>query len=110
MSGNEHAPGPRGSPQEPQAPIDGAEDDIPFAETAKTENFGVRLLLWHFGQEAFSLPKTRASNSWSQLLHTYSKIGIGELQVVAVIQYKSLRHIFTAETGFNSTPLSARFK
>jgi hypothetical protein len=40
MSPREQAPGPRGSPQDPQAPLDDAdvEGDEPFADTAKTES------------------------------------------------------------------------
>lgn len=59
MSPREQAPGPRGSPQDPQAPrgdedSDGAEE--PLAETAKTESCGASLVVWHFGQLAFSFP------------------------------------------------------
>jgi len=75
----EQEPGPRGSPQLPQAPegiAEAEEDDDPFAETAKTESWGARLLLWHFGQEAFSFPITRASKRWSHSLQEYSKIGM----------------------------------
>ena len=37
----EHEPGPRGSPQLPQAPlpIEGDADDIPLPDTAKTESW-----------------------------------------------------------------------
>jgi hypothetical protein len=83
MSGNEQEPGPRGSPQLPQAPPDSEEksdapekDDDPFPATAKTDSFGVSFLLWHFGHCALSLPKTKASNSCLQSPHMYSKIGI----------------------------------
>jgi hypothetical protein len=63
MSDREHAPGPRGSPQVPQAP-DEALEKAPFlAGTAKTESWGDRLLLRHLGQEeGLSFPSTRASN------------------------------------------------
>ena len=67
MSPSEQAPGPRGSPQDPQAPLedededaevaDGlAEDDEPFAATANTESCGASLVDWHFGHSAFCLP------------------------------------------------------
>ena len=63
ISGIEHAPGPRGSPQLPQAPpIDGALPLAPFAETANNESCGTSFRLWHFGHSAFSLPYTSASN------------------------------------------------
>jgi hypothetical protein len=39
MSRIEQAPGPRGSPQLPQAPVEVAEDDDElFADTAKTDS------------------------------------------------------------------------
>ena len=46
MSPSEQAPGPRGSPQDPQAPRGegDCEDDDPFAETAKTESCGSSFL------------------------------------------------------------------
>jgi hypothetical protein len=56
MSPSEHAPGPRGSPQDPQAPLGDAEVDELFAETAKTESFGSSFVVWHLGHSAFSLP------------------------------------------------------
>ena len=80
MSGMEQAPGPRGSPQDPQGPADGTDADAPFAATANTDSLAVRLLPWHFGQEALSSPKTRASNSCRHVLHEYSKMGIFDLQ------------------------------
>jgi len=60
--------------------MEGPEEAVALADTAKTESLGDRLLLWHFGHDAFSLPKTKTSNSWSQLLHAYSKIGISALR------------------------------
>jgi 16S rRNA (cytosine967-C5)-methyltransferase len=59
-----HAPGPRGSPQLPQGPAEGAEAalELPFADTAKTESCGASFLLWHFGHAALSRPKISASN------------------------------------------------
>ena len=58
MSPREQAPGPRGSPHDPQAPPDDgdADADEPFAETAKTESCGSSLVAWHLGHSAFSLP------------------------------------------------------
>ena len=63
-SGREQAPGPRGSPQAPQAlPADGvAELLFVFALTANTESCGASSLLWHLGHAAFCLPYTKASN------------------------------------------------
>jgi len=58
----EHAPGPRGSPQLPHAPEVAVEADPLFAETAKTESWGVKDLLSHLGQAGFWLPNTMASN------------------------------------------------
>jgi len=72
----EHAPGPRGSPHEPHAEGAPGEGLVPFDDTAKTDSFGSSFELRHFGQSAFSLPYTRASNSWSHSLHLYSKMGI----------------------------------
>jgi len=64
MSPSEQAPGPRGSPQDPHAPVERelADEDEPFPDTANTESCGASFLLWHFGQEALSLPYTSASN------------------------------------------------
>jgi len=56
MSPSEQAPGPRGSPQDPQAPAGLAEFDAPLAETAKTESCGSSLVALHLGHEASSLP------------------------------------------------------
>jgi len=102
MSGMEQEPGPRGSPQEPHAPTELAEADVLFVATAKTESLGARVLLWHLGQDAFSSPKISISNSWSHALHRYSKIGMFDpfhvAPVLAVIKYKGLRTLFTAET------------
>jgi len=56
MSPREHAPGPRGSPQEPQAPLGDAEAVEPLAETAKTESCRSSLVVWHLGHSAFCLP------------------------------------------------------
>src|ERR1700722_7871897 len=58
MSPSEHAPGPRGSPQEPHPPEEaaGADEDDPLADTAKTESCGESLVVWHLGHAAFCLP------------------------------------------------------
>jgi hypothetical protein len=73
-------PGPSGLPQEPHGPADTEGDELPFADTANTESFGSSFLLWHFGQAALSLPKTRASNWCRQSLQTYSKMGMNALR------------------------------
>jgi len=73
----EHAPGPRGSPQLPQAPEEAGAADELFAETAKTDScWASFLLLLQVGQTGFSLPNTRVSNRWSHPLQMYSKIGM----------------------------------
>jgi hypothetical protein len=56
MSRSEQAPGPRGSPHEPQGPLGVVETEELFAETAKTESWGSSLVVWHLGHSAFSLP------------------------------------------------------
>lgn len=60
----EQAPGPRGSPQDPQAPDDGDGwlASEPLLETANVESWGASFLLLHFGHCAVSLPYTNASN------------------------------------------------
>ena len=55
-SPSEQAPGPRGSPQDPQGPTGFAELETPLADTAKTESCGASFLVWHLGHSAFSLP------------------------------------------------------
>jgi hypothetical protein len=57
----EQEPGPRGSPQLPQAPVDIGVAEVPLACTANTDSWDARFLLWHFGQLAFSFPSTRTS-------------------------------------------------
>ena len=55
--GSEQEPGPRGSPQEPQAPVDRAgAAEVPLALTANTESCGASLLPWHLGHSAFWSP------------------------------------------------------
>jgi len=56
MSRIEHAPGPRGSPQDPHGPAGAADGDDPLADTAKTESCGASFFVWHFGHSAFSFP------------------------------------------------------
>ena len=60
----EQEPGPRGSPQLPQAP-DGAMGaaELPLVCTANTDSKEAKFLPWHFGQLASFLPKTRASKA-----------------------------------------------
>ena len=72
----EQAPGPRGSPHDPQAPAEGGLEAEPLLDTANVESCGASCWLWHFGHSAFCRPYTRASNEWSQSLQMYSKIGI----------------------------------
>jgi hypothetical protein len=75
----EQEPGPRGSPQLPQAP-DGTDPiDAPLACTANTESSAARFFPLHFGQLAFSFPMIRASKEFLQSLQVYSKIGISRL-------------------------------
>ena len=56
MFPREQAPGPRGSPHDPQAPMDAEDWEEPLAETAKVESWVVSFRVWHFGHSAFSLP------------------------------------------------------
>jgi len=56
MSRMEQAPGPRGSPQLPQAPTEAGELAEPLPAIAKTESCCVSFLLWHFGHAALPLP------------------------------------------------------
>ena len=56
-------PGPRGSPQLPQAPIGGAES-FEDAETAKTESCLSRSWPSHVGQAGWRDPVTSVSNLW----------------------------------------------
>lgn len=77
----EQDPGPRGSPQLPQAPeAEAPEEDDPLVCTANTDSWDARFLPWHFGQLAFSFPKTKASKRESQSLQVYSNIGIISFQ------------------------------
>jgi hypothetical protein len=69
-------PGPRGSPQVPQAPppaIRGAE--LPEL-TAKVENWRDSSRPWHAGHSGAAEAVTSFSKRWSHSLQTYSKIGM----------------------------------
>ena len=75
------APGPRGSPHEPQAPIgttDAAAERLPV-DTAKTESCLVSAVPWHFGHIGVRDAVTSVSNWWSQPWQRYSKSGMGTL-------------------------------
>src|ERR1700733_126834 len=78
MSPSEQAPRPRGSPQEPQPPLDIGAGELadPLADTANTLSCGLNFLLSHLGHFALPRPKTKASNSCWHSWQTYSKIGI----------------------------------
>lgn len=56
MSPREQAPGPLGSPQDPQARAGDGDADALLAETAKTESCGSSLVAWHLGHSALCLP------------------------------------------------------
>jgi hypothetical protein len=75
----EQAPGPRGSPHDPQGPLGLAEaaDSWDFSpRTAKLESCWLSRLLSHLGHAAFCVPRTIASNWWRHCWQTYSKIGM----------------------------------
>jgi hypothetical protein len=61
-SRREHAPGPAGSPQDPQAPLMAEELAALLFDTENVEICGASFLLWHFGHSTFSAPNTKASN------------------------------------------------
>lgn len=78
----EQEPGPRGSPQLPQAPDGmGVADDEPLVWTANTDNRDAKSLPPHIGQEDFCFPSTMASKAWLQALQVYSNIGIRRFQI-----------------------------
>src|SRR6478609_6337783 len=86
----EQAPGPRGSPHDPQAPpgLAGAVGSWDFSpRTAKLESCWLSRLLSHLGHAAFCAPRTMASNSWWHCRQTYSKIGIlcGSVKIVTAL-------------------------
>ena len=103
----EHAPGPRGSPQVPHPPEGMLPEAELLAETAKTESCGDRLLLWHLGQEGFSLPKIRASNRCSHSLQEYSKIGMVSSRARNINQYTTDLDAYTVPTRFHQLWWSA---
>jgi hypothetical protein len=72
----EQEPDPRGSPHLPQEPGPWPAEDEFLFETAKTDSCVLSFELAHFGQDAFLIPKTRASKRWSHFSQMYSKIGI----------------------------------
>lgn len=76
----EQAPGPRGSPQEPQGPGASRAAALELPEWAeKTESCRSSLLLLHEGHWGVSPePRTSVSNLWSHFLQAYSKIGIAQ--------------------------------
>ena len=114
MSGREQDPGPRGSPQEPQAPPDDRAAELFFAVTvtANTESCGASLWLWHLGHSAFSLPYTRASNWWSHALQTYSKMGIAAPFLrTALLAFNHLKSKGGEQANKNAGfPAATRFK
>jgi len=74
----EQAPGPRGSPQVPQAPRPSAlpgPRELPVTAENVERSFS-SFALRHEGHWGRSRPKTRVSNSWSHSLQRNSKIGI----------------------------------
>jgi hypothetical protein len=76
----EQAPGPRGSPQDPQPPeraSDGPAD--PPLPTAKTESSFCSFGLRHSGQRGLASPSTNSSKRFSQSRQTYSYSGMGRL-------------------------------
>src|SRR6478609_5620500 len=86
----EQAPGPRGSPHDPQGPLGTAEapDSWDFSpRTAKLESCWLSRLLSHLGHAAFCVPRTMASNWWRHCWQTYSKIGIscGSVKIVTAL-------------------------
>ena len=72
----EHAPGPRGSPQDPQAPAGSADARVALFETEKTERRRSTRALSHSGQATRDFPLTNLSNRDSHSRHRYSYSGI----------------------------------
>src|SRR5690348_5422419 len=90
----EQAPGPRGSPHDPQGDgAESAEGDESLA-TANLEICCVRRLLSHLGQRAFCWPSTMASNLCSHSRQMYSKIGIKVSSVKMIVNPLYLRDCF----------------
>jgi hypothetical protein len=78
----EQAPGPRGSPQDPQPPEGDGVSDRPLLppaddETAKTDSSLRRSRLSQAGQAGRESPEVKCSKAFPQARHTYSKSGIG---------------------------------
>ena len=99
----EHEPGPRGSPQLPQAPDEG-EKLFCDSETAKVESCWSRFRLAHPGHSGASDPRTIASKRRSHSLQTYSKIGIGLFGDVVILRFgdsKSRNHPITKSQNPN---------
>jgi hypothetical protein len=74
----EQEPGPRGSPQDPQAPgleLD-EEAQSPVPPTAKAEISLSSLVALQEGQAGEAEPWTIASKRWRHSWQTYSKIGM----------------------------------
>jgi hypothetical protein len=74
----EQAPGPRGSPQLPQAVTGNSlcENPSPGLTAANTDNCFSNLLPLHEGHSIFVSCRTSNSKFFPQSLQTYSKIGI----------------------------------
>ncbi len=68
----EQAPGPRGSPHEPQEPADSAEERADPLETAKTERSRSTRALSQSGHSMRPFPLTNLSKRVSQSRHRYS--------------------------------------
>jgi hypothetical protein len=75
------APGPRGSPHDPQAPAGAASREPPPEddETANTERSFLTFRPSHVGQRGFAPPRTNSSKRRSQDWHWYSNSGTGGL-------------------------------
>jgi len=68
----EQAPGPRGSPQEPQGVADCGEERLATLETAKTERSRSTRLLSQSGQVTRAFPLTNRSKRAAHFRHRYS--------------------------------------
>lgn len=73
----EQAPGPRGSPHDPQGDAEGvlSGDEAPFA-TANTDSCFSSSALAHAGQLGDSRSRVRYSKWWPQARHAYSNNGM----------------------------------
>lgn len=72
----EQAPGPRGSPQDPQAPDPLVLAQSELAPTPKGENCFCSFVALHDGQAGVVEPCTIASNRWLHSWQRYSKMGM----------------------------------